>query len=73
MLAAQHGNVKLVRALLAYGASPFAVDEGGITASKWARRRKRWEALKLIERRKEWLINEPVNSRFSRFSGFSRL
>jgi len=73
MLAAQHGNVKLVRALLAYGASPFAVDEGGITASKWARRRKRWDALKLIERRKEWLINEPVNSRFSRFSGFSRL
>lgn len=51
MLAAQHGNVKLVRALLGHGASPFAADSDGITASKWATRRKRWDALELIERR----------------------
>ena len=53
MLAAQLGNVTLVKALLAHGASPLAKDSGGVDASKWARRRKHWDALALIERAKK--------------------
>ena len=49
MLAAQLGNLELVRALLAHGASPTRVDGGGIDARWWARRRKRWECLKVLE------------------------
>jgi hypothetical protein len=49
MLAAQHGNVELVRALLEYGASALRVDSGGISAGVWARRRKKWQVLSMIE------------------------
>lgn len=49
MLAAQHGDVRLVAALLKHGASPFKTDSGGIDARRWARRRQQWKALELIE------------------------
>jgi len=49
MLAAQLGNIELVRALLRHGASPTRVDGGGVDARKWARRRKRWACLGLLE------------------------
>ena len=43
MLAAQHGNMTLVKLLLAHGATVLPVDSGGIDAVKWAKRRKRLE------------------------------
>lgn len=49
MLAAQHGDVRLVAALLQHGASPFKTDSGGIDARRWARRRQQWKALELLE------------------------
>ena len=53
MLAAQHGNMKMVVALLEHGASPWAVDFEGIDASKWAKRRKRWKIVEVLERAKK--------------------
>jgi ankyrin repeat protein len=53
MMAAQHGNVDLVRALLEHGASALRVDSGGIDAGVWARRRKNWRVLSMIEAAKK--------------------
>jgi ankyrin repeat protein len=37
MLAAQHGNVDIIRLLLDSGASPLAVDNAGKNAISWAK------------------------------------
>ena len=69
MLAAQHGNVELVKALLAHGASALCVDSGGVDSSKWAKRRKRWEAMDLIDAAKK----AELMARWRRKSSLSRL
>jgi ankyrin repeat protein len=49
VVASLHSHAEVVESLLQYGADPSLKDESNKTALDWARRRKNWKIVRLLE------------------------